>query len=191
LPCAHTQQSTWQRSRRVSIQRAAAADLPATAPAGPTTSLEEKQRQQQQHRQYVIQETRNFLEQDLQKLFDTGNITEPRYAKNIVFEDPITQYSNLEGYLFMIRALRTAFNIKFDLHSMEVAGPEELVARCGSSPRGTAGVAAPTGLQQGPHHPCLSAAATRVRQGTIGAVSCVTHVAHSSHLPLIPWWHQE
>jgi hypothetical protein len=80
----------------------------------------------------VIQETRNFLEQDLQKLFDTGNITESRYAKNIIFEDPITQYSNLDGYLFMIRALRTAFNINFELHSMDIAGPEELVARCGS-----------------------------------------------------------
>jgi hypothetical protein len=57
------------------------------------------------------------------------NISTARYAKNITFEDPISKYSDLDGYLFMIQALRTFFNIKYELHSLEVAGQDELVAR--------------------------------------------------------------
>ena len=57
------------------------------------------------------------------------NITTSRYAKNITFEDPISKYSDLDGYLFMIRALRTLFDIKYELHTLEIAGSDELLAR--------------------------------------------------------------
>lgn len=57
------------------------------------------------------------------------NITTSRYAQDIQFEDPITCFNDLQGYVFMVRALRTLFNIKFDLHTMDITGPTELTAR--------------------------------------------------------------
>ncbi len=67
--------------------------------------------EQQRRSEYVLEETKSFLAADLQRLFDTGNITTARYAPNIVFQDPVTTASNLDGYLFMIRALRSLFNM--------------------------------------------------------------------------------
>lgn len=76
-----------------------------------------------------MQETRDFLRTDLQRLFNSGEITTSRYSRDIRFEDPISKYDSLDGYLLNIRALRTFFHIKFDLHTIDVSAPEEITAR--------------------------------------------------------------
>jgi hypothetical protein len=40
--------------------------------ATPTMTLAERQQQQEEHRRFVLEETKNFLAADLQRLFDTG-----------------------------------------------------------------------------------------------------------------------
>lgn len=57
------------------------------------------------------------------------DITAARYAEDIHFEDPITQYDTRDGYLFNIKLLRTFFNITFDLHTIAVTSEDEVTAR--------------------------------------------------------------
>jgi hypothetical protein len=54
------------------------------------------------------------------------------YAEDIVFEDPITRFTNLAGYKFMIQALHNLFTIKFDLHDVQVTQPDQITTRFAS-----------------------------------------------------------
>mgnify|MGYP001807257206 CR=1 FL=1 len=45
-----------------------------------------------------MNDTCRFLATDLKMLFEKGEITEARYSPDITFEDPITKYTNREGY---------------------------------------------------------------------------------------------
>eukprot|EP00879_Flechtneria_rotunda_P020106 GHRR01021146.1.p1 GENE.GHRR01021146.1~~GHRR01021146.1.p1 ORF type:complete len:321 (+),score=86.12 GHRR01021146.1:576-1538(+) len=56
-------------------------------------------------------------------------ITMSRYASNIVFEDPISRFTDLNGYTMMVRALKTLFNVTFDLHDIQVTQPDEITTR--------------------------------------------------------------
>ena len=40
-------------------------------------------------------------------------------------------YSSLDGFIFNIRALRTAFKIQFNLHDIDINGPGEIRTRQG------------------------------------------------------------
>jgi hypothetical protein len=51
------------------------------------------------------------------------------YAEDIVFDDPITRFTDLAGYKFMIQALHNLFNISFDLHEIQVAQPDQITTR--------------------------------------------------------------
>lgn len=49
-----------------------------------------------------------------------------RYARGIVFEDPITRISDINAYQLMIRAIKTLFNVAFDLHDVTITKPDEV-----------------------------------------------------------------
>ena len=40
-----------------------------------------------------------FLKEDLQHLFDDRGIDQSKYDANVKFEDPLTRYESLDGYL--------------------------------------------------------------------------------------------
>ena len=46
------------------------------------------------------------------------------------FQDPVVNYASLDGFVFNIRALRTAFNVTLNLHNIDINGPEEIKTRC-------------------------------------------------------------
>jgi len=70
-----------------------------------------------------------FLKGDLQHLFDDQGIDASKYDPNVRFEDPITQYSDLNGYIRNIQFLRLAFRPTFTLHSCKQTGPREITTR--------------------------------------------------------------
>ena len=45
------------------------------------------------------------------------------------FEDPVVKYSSLDGFIFNVQALRTAFKVQFNLLDISVNGPEEISTR--------------------------------------------------------------
>jgi len=45
------------------------------------------------------------------------------------FRDPIVNIASLDGYIFNIQALRTAFKVQFNLLDIDVNGPEEIRTR--------------------------------------------------------------
>ena len=47
------------------------------------------------------QEKADFLRRDLAHLFDDQGIDQSAYDNKVVFEDPITQYSNVQGERIM------------------------------------------------------------------------------------------
>jgi hypothetical protein len=55
-----------------------------------------------------------------------------RYAQGIVFEDPITRVTDINAYQLMIRAIKTLFNITFDLHDVTITKADEVTTRCAS-----------------------------------------------------------
>jgi len=59
-----------------------------------------------------------FLEEDLGHLFDERGIDKSIYDDNVNFEDPITRYSSIDGYLFNIQMLRVLFTPEFILHKI-------------------------------------------------------------------------
>ena len=44
-------------------------------------------------------------------------------------QDPIVNYASLDGFILNIRALRTAFQVEFNLHEIDINGPEEIRTR--------------------------------------------------------------
>ena len=49
------------------------------------------------------------------------------------FEDPMVRCTDRSQYLLNVRALRTAFNIDFTVHEVDVKPPAEIVVRCVAS----------------------------------------------------------
>lgn len=56
-------------------------------------------------------------------------MTTSAYARDIVFTDPISRFTDLSGYQFMIRALKTLFSVTFDLLDVTVTGPDQVTTR--------------------------------------------------------------
>jgi hypothetical protein len=52
-----------------------------------------------------------------------------RYAQGVVFEDPITRIADINAYQLMIRAIKTLFNVTFDLHDVTITKPDEVTTR--------------------------------------------------------------
>lgn len=53
-----------------------------------------------------VQERTEFLREDLKHLFDDQGIDATSYDSQVRFEDPITKYASIQGYLFNIQMLR-------------------------------------------------------------------------------------
>lgn len=70
-----------------------------------------------------------FLKEDLQHLFDDQGIDQSKYEQNVVFEDPITKHSSLNGYLLNIEFLRRIFDPSFNLVDIRQTGPLEITTR--------------------------------------------------------------
>ncbi|GLI71638.1 hypothetical protein VaNZ11_016912 [Volvox africanus] len=81
-----------------------------------------------QRQAFIMQDACSFLASDLKMLYEKGDITESRYSPNIAFEDPISKFNSRDEYVFIIRLLRTLFNMTFDLHSIAVTGSETVTA---------------------------------------------------------------
>lgn len=56
-------------------------------------------------------------------------ITRNRYAADMKFEDPLVKFSNLDGFAFNTRVLKSVFKIEFTLHDITTNGPEEIRTR--------------------------------------------------------------
>lgn len=76
-----------------------------------------------------LEEMSTFLEADLQHLFDEQGIDKGIYADDVKFEDPITRYDSIDGYLFNIQMLRHLFTPEFILHNIYEVSPTTLETR--------------------------------------------------------------
>lgn len=76
-----------------------------------------------------MQELAVLLEADLQQLFTEKGIDLNLYDDNVCFQDPLTQYDGIQGYLFNIQFLRRVFTPWFVLHSVTETKPCELTTR--------------------------------------------------------------
>ena len=101
-----------------------------------------------------LEEVKEFLKEELNSIFDGGvsiatlavsklrlancltcqnvqmqSVSRERYAANLRFQDPVVDYSSLDGFIFNVQALRTAFKAQLDLHDIKVNGPEEIRTR--------------------------------------------------------------
>ncbi|KAK9824687.1 hypothetical protein WJX72_012392 [[Myrmecia] bisecta] len=83
----------------------------------------------EQQNQALLEETQQFLEAELQRIFSSGQITRERYMSSFTFEDPVSRYGDLNGFMTNIRLLRTLFDIRFDLHKSAINKPMEIVTR--------------------------------------------------------------
>lgn len=70
-----------------------------------------------------------FLKEDLTHLFDEQGIDQSKYDPKVVFEDPITKHTSLQGYLFNIAFLRTVFAPNFTLLDIKKTAPFEITTR--------------------------------------------------------------
>ncbi|CAI5491530.1 unnamed protein product [Closterium sp. Naga37s-1] len=77
----------------------------------------------------VIDDLIAFLQQELPKLFVEGGMSSARFADKVEFEDPITRYDTLAGYLFNIQMLRYLFHPVFILQDTYQSGPAEITTR--------------------------------------------------------------
>ncbi|GJP76809.1 hypothetical protein CLOP_g7268 [Closterium sp. NIES-67] len=77
----------------------------------------------------VITDLIAFLQQELPKLFVEGGMSSARFADKVEFEDPITRYDTLAGYLFNIQMLRYLFHPVFILQDTYQSGPAEITTR--------------------------------------------------------------
>lgn len=82
-----------------------------------------------ERRNFVMQEALTFLESDLKRIFETGEITRSRYSQKFLFEDPITSQNSVEGYQLYLRLLKSLFNVSFDLHKIAITGYDKVTAR--------------------------------------------------------------
>ena len=76
-----------------------------------------------------LEATARALAADLPHLFDDVGIDRGMYSEEVQFEDPITRYSSLDGYLFNIQMLRRLFSPTFTLRSVRQTGDWELTTR--------------------------------------------------------------
>jgi len=69
------------------------------------------------------------LKDDLSHLFDDQGIDPSHYDEVVMFEDPITQYSTVEGYIKNIKFLKNVFSPTFILHDIAQTGTYEITTR--------------------------------------------------------------
>ena len=69
------------------------------------------------------------LKDDLSHLFDDQGIDPSHYDDVVMFEDPITQYSTVEGYIKNIKFLKNVFSPIFILHDIAQTGTYEITTR--------------------------------------------------------------
>lgn len=77
----------------------------------------------------LIPELMEFLKHDLEHLFDDQGIDRAKYEANVVFEDPITRHTSIQGYLLNIAFLRRVFDPSFSLLDIRQTGPYEITTR--------------------------------------------------------------
>ncbi|GMH32413.1 hypothetical protein BSKO_00247 [Bryopsis sp. KO-2023] len=77
----------------------------------------------------IVEEAIDFLKEDLKHLFDDQGIDASRYDDVVEFEDPITAYSSIQGYLFNIAMLRRVFAPTYEMHDIKKTGENEITAR--------------------------------------------------------------
>lgn len=109
------------RSRRLNVSVRAANAAPP-----PQVQILENSSRNTNEPPPTTQAAAEFLRQELKTIFRTGEITASRYARGIVFEDPITRISDINAYQLMIRAIKTLFNVTFDLHDVTMTKPDEV-----------------------------------------------------------------
>ena len=71
----------------------------------------------------------SFLAEDLEHLFDERGIDKSVYAADVKFEDPITKYDSINGYLANIQMLRYVFSPEFILHKISPVSETTLETR--------------------------------------------------------------
>lgn len=69
------------------------------------------------------------MAEDLSHLFDDRGIDKSLYASDVSFEDPLTKYDNIDGYLFNISMLKRVFDPTYTMHSIEQTGDWEISTR--------------------------------------------------------------
>lgn len=57
-------------------------------------------------------------------------ITASRYADDFKFQDPTFKQNSLSAFKNNLGLLKTLFDIKFDVHKIDVREPAEIVTRC-------------------------------------------------------------
>lgn len=77
----------------------------------------------------TLDELSAILSEDLSHLFDDKGVDPNLYAKSVEFNDPITKYDSIQGYLFNIKFLKLFFRPEFYLLDMRKTGPAELTSR--------------------------------------------------------------
>jgi hypothetical protein len=71
----------------------------------------------------------DVMAEDLTHLFDEKGIDRNLYEDDVSFEDPLTRYDNIDGYLFNIGMLKNVFKPRYVMHSIEQTGDWELSTR--------------------------------------------------------------
>ena len=66
------------------------------------------------------------MAEDLTHLFDEQGIDRDLYESDVSFEDPLTKYDNIDGYLFNIGMLKNVFTPTYTMHAIEQTGDWEL-----------------------------------------------------------------
>ena len=69
------------------------------------------------------------MAEDLTHLFDETGIDRELYESDVSFEDPLTKYDNIDGYLFNINMLKNVFTPVYTMHTIEQTGDWELSTR--------------------------------------------------------------
>lgn len=69
------------------------------------------------------------MAEDLTHLFDEQGIDRDLYESDVSFEDPLTKYDNIDGYLFNIGMLKNVFTPTYTMHAIEQTGDWELSTR--------------------------------------------------------------
>ncbi|KAL9269191.1 hypothetical protein AKJ16_DCAP22809 [Drosera capensis] len=70
-----------------------------------------------------------FLYEDIPRVFSDRGLDHTVYDDQVKFQDPITKYECLSGYLFNIAILKNLFNPDIQLHWVKQTGPCEITAR--------------------------------------------------------------
>uniref|UniRef100_A0A383WAA1 SOUL heme-binding protein n=1 Tax=Tetradesmus obliquus TaxID=3088 RepID=A0A383WAA1_TETOB len=76
-----------------------------------------------------MQERMQFLKEDLSHLFDDQGVDASQYDDVVNFLDPITKYSNVQGYMFNIKMLKGVFDPLFELHDIKQTAEYEITTR--------------------------------------------------------------